>query len=1016
MFHWQDWTYTYWNLQLIERWLYVDQDDELLAVPIDRIPAMPEQLSLIVGANVLEANSVADALIRQAKNELPSGTSFCGFSEYTPWTPDSSNPPHYFGMLWVTCLIAYGYPVVEGSFDERVTAVLGRSHNYQCLPQLWQDAAAWTRRRRSAGEPVRELQLPPTTEHRRIIGHSHFLAFPNRRDRIALANVLGESGFVGFEPPLVPVVKALVDAKKAFSNDFQDDLHDFQSRYADGQDPRDNAFWRAVRREAMEPSTSIARQSTASSRTALLFLEDEQMLRPIVGCRVGAVLPEGFESHPSDGLFDWPAYVTGPHCDIEAAWNEAFGRGRVIPLGTRKLIEQGLLALKEYSGGQYGVVAGSDIQGSRRALVAGAIVQDFVEAFAGSAPKPTTQPSVIPDWFEVEGCDVRQVDELPPGLLHVTQLLRTTSPPSVTPIGGLPTANGFLFVPRYLPVIRAVGARTVAIIDEVGQVHPCTQSFESAGDWVIPTSLDRYGRVRIRASWVAPINGHDHERISEASLEFVEHVILDDYRGKPSGHYFVESGSEPEIDIISASEVPLGISTPVSDRSADLLEFDASARFLGPGLGEMSLEPKPGFDWLVVGTKKNPELLVFVGDASRPTAPAQTRTNNKGAVRHWRRGFAARRKVVRLPDGTFVELSHAPEAVRHVYSSYSQHRVTGDHDCPTVLLETQADIDHLATATSEAAWKAVDVIATLASRKSRLTYAEVRNALDVTLGRHDHLEFQQILRGWAESGAIDILRSARVSRFFIAPRAPRFVLVRRGAEIEATLVGLTTSVRRRQLERVLDRFPSLSVDRLLPPNPLQPSTIRLRGDERLVEAVRRDVDIKGSEWLDWPQPTLLPPHLDVSAAKAHLYTSKPPDSYMFHSGWDWDKAGFYRAHRPTSGLCLERRAHADASVIYVVIRDGQVVIWTHSRTWALIEAYAHSQLPPFGAEHGVLTSRGRAPVHLPLPLGRLCVLIGAALPGPTLNVGTTQYTYPFGQRLFGLIQRVVPSTWFSNGP
>src|SRR5688572_20747406 len=126
-FRWSDWNYNYWNSQLVERWLCVDEQSDLLVVPIDRIPAMPEQLALIVGADAAEANAVADAFITQVKKELPPGTSFCGYCDDGPWTPESTNPPHFFGMLWFTCLVAYGYPFVEGSFDNRFVRVFGRT-------------------------------------------------------------------------------------------------------------------------------------------------------------------------------------------------------------------------------------------------------------------------------------------------------------------------------------------------------------------------------------------------------------------------------------------------------------------------------------------------------------------------------------------------------------------------------------------------------------------------------------------------------------------------------------------------------------------------------------------------------------------------------------------------------------------------------------------------------------------------------------------------------------------------
>jgi len=1018
---WEHWDYAQWNERLVDHYLG-NNEPERANQPVDRIPATPEELAVIAGAAPSEAPAVADTFVRRIIDLLPLGKkSFCGFClDYESWNPHAPEPPHFFAMLWFTCLVAYGYPNGEGSFADRLRNILGKADNFQfkgqaCLPTLWKNAAEWTRVRREAGDPIRELELPPL--HRlAVIGHSHYLAFPNRFDRHSLARILWDAGLVGFEPPVKPVVQALSKGRKHFGRDFLEDLDDFEQRHAEGEDPRDSAFWRAVRQEALHPSIdSSAKPGERNSRTGLLFLEDDQGLRPIICCRLDQPLPDRFEAHLFEEPVTWPAYVTGEGGDLEAAWREAFGEGQLLPVGARRLISQGVLVLRESASGQYEVVSGAEIHGCRRALVKRTLVEAFIEAFPDCTGQPRTQPSLVDEWVEVEGCAVQQVDELPQGLEMVTQLLRTMSPPSVALAGGVRTAGGFLFVPGLLPIVRAPGVRTVGVVSrERGLVHPCTESVDRTGEWLLPKMVDRPGTYILRSSWSMSTNVGSVERTSDTRLHFDEHVIDDHYRGKPNGHYFVESCPEPEVDVAVLPEVPLGISTAMAEQSSDLLDFDASTRFLGSGLGEMSLEPKPGFDWLVVGRKKNPEILVFIGDATNPSQPSQRRSPAKGDHRAWRRGFESRQSFIRLPDGRFVSLQEAPIAVREAHIRYRRHQAVGGEECPPTGLEAQVEFSLTRTEPSAATSQAVDVLAAFGSRRAGLSYSEVREVFQALLGNDDPIALQQILRGWTEAGLIDTLRDARLSKLTLVPRLPRFVMVRRGPEVEATLVGLVSSVRRRRIDRVIDALDPSFVHKLLPANPWQPSTLRLRGTLDVVEWVRRDADLSPSEWLDWPSRLVPPSCLDIAAARARILKTEPPNSYRFDAGWDWSRACFYRGHRSPESIRLERRLHVDLSAIYVLMRDDQLLLWTHSRAWALLEAYAARGVPPFKTESGVLTSSGQAPVHLPLPVGRLCLLIGEALPGPALDSAAIHYTYPFGPRLFGLVERVLPPQWIER--
>ena len=1012
---WRHWTYNDWNDRLVEHYLEAGNNSSESMV-VTRIPATPDDLAEIVGASPQEAADVVNAFLGSVVKALPYGKSFGGFClGYDGWSSSSPDRPHFFGMLWFTCLVASGHPTTEGSFEARAQSLLGRKANFQhpggrALPQLWEDLATWTRGRLENGDPVLEVKLPQPS-FRTIIGYSYYLAFPNRADRTALAKLLWEADLVGFEPPVQPVLSALLKAGRAkqFSADFTKDLEYFNERYVNGEDPRDSAFWRAVRHEALtqftDPSSPTGERTP---RTWLLFVEDEQGLRPLIGCNLDSALPEGFKADPFEEPSKWRAYVTGAEGDLDAAWEEAFNNGRLLPVGARKLIAQGLLVLRETRSAEYEVVHGSDLHGCQHALVRSSLLTAFLNAFGGRI----SQPSIVDGWHEVEACQLRQVDELPVGLDGVTQLLRTMNPPTLALVGGIRTDGAYLFNAKCFPKIRAPGVQSVVVKAEGGP-RPCTLATTVPGEWELPNDVKYTRRLVLEASWSFQVGDQTVVRANQSEISFTHHSLNDQYKGKPKGSYFMESCPDPEVDVGDDAESPLGISTRIPEQSADLLEFDVTARFLGPGLGEMALERRDGFDWLVVGHKKSPDLIVFIGDTARPVPPAQRRSEHKGDQKHWRQAFNAKYKAVRDADGTYLTSNEAPVEVQLALAQYKRHKVEGVELLPATRLETQIEVDLPRATPTPSTSEAADVLAALASRRKGLTYSEVREVFSAILGRDSPIEVQQILRGWTEAGLLDVLRSAKVSRFVIVPRRPRLVMVRRGPHIEATVVGLITSVRRRQIEAALADDRSVRCKALLPANIWQPSTFRLLGNLESLEQVRVRSGLDSSEWLEWPDAGI-PDCLDIAMARTRLNNSPPPASFRFDAGWDWARTSFFRGHRDSGAVRLERRVHRDSSTIYVILRDDSPLLWTYSRSWALLEGYAARGTPAFRVERRILTTTGTAPVHLPLPVGRLCVLIGEGLPGPTLEGTAIRYSYPFGPRLFKLVERVVPPEWLDT--
>ena len=153
-------------------------------------------------------------------------------------------------------------------------------------------------------------------------------------------------------------------------------------------------------------------------------------------------------------------------------------------------------------------------------------------------------------------------------------------------------------------------------------------------------------------------------RTSERVLHLMRATVHDHFRPLASGYYFMESCRPGQKPIVGGQLIPLGITTADGGSSIDLVDYEPSIRFLGPGHGELSIKRKAGFDWFALGPKNHPELLVFIGNVRRPTPPADIRSPAAGDRRHWRAAFGKASDVrVRTPDGSYHDVHDFAEVL-----------------------------------------------------------------------------------------------------------------------------------------------------------------------------------------------------------------------------------------------------------------------------------------------------------------------------------------------------------------
>ena len=461
---WKMWAYAEWNERLLEYCLV--RHDGADGTPVTRLAATPEELTLVVGDDAATADAVAKRFVEVIRQELPHGRSFSGYClDYVsyarrsnPWTPKSGDSPHFFAMLWFTCLVAYGYPDPSEGFHNRITYLIFSKHDQLTqLPKVWSDFRDWTHHQVCVGAPICELVLPPEDIFRTVIGYSYFLAFPHQHDRQILAEVLAEARLVGIEPPVSLTLKALEGSRGRFSDGFKQDLDNLVKVFLEkGKDPRDSAFWRAIRQEAQRPSFELATSEPPSSGEVTIFARwnDDELLRPYLACTQDWIPPSGLVKTPLD--------FTAGKFSHQVESNDSGGTATVLKKvlhdagavtgGSKRAVEQGILPLDSVASGEFQLATGGYITGCTLALVREDRVKPFIDAYGGSR-----EESAFAGWFEIAGCNIRELDELPELMPDATTLLHTTDSQRPRFVGGLRTPSGaFYRLNTYLPKVRAL--------------------------------------------------------------------------------------------------------------------------------------------------------------------------------------------------------------------------------------------------------------------------------------------------------------------------------------------------------------------------------------------------------------------------------------------------------------------------------------------------------------------------------------------------------------------------------
>ena len=1010
---WRNWNYEVWNSRLVEYCLTSARDGR--TSPVERIPATPEELAAVAGVSAEDSYAVVDAFVGTVVLQLPQGRSFCGFcNDRRGWKPSSPEAPHFFAMLWFTCLVAYGYPDTEANYSRRMKLVFDRQLPIDCLPKLWEDLSTWCliRSRELGRRPrYRELVLPPKDDYRSNIGYSWFLAFPHRNDRRSLRRALLEYDLVGDEPPIAPVVDLLLRKQEDFSTHFKQDLTRFREYFSAGK-ARTSAFWRAVRQEALAIPNENAVRSPEQDLFLMAFFGDYDEPEMYIGCGDETVLPEGiFRKALAAPVGQVTHYLE--HGTTDSAMKEAVHScflGKIGKWGGKRFVSRGVVVFREEIANEYRAVGGSEADGCDLALVGSRHLSAFMEAYGGRC-----LPSGIPDWTFVVGCRIIVRGRPPSGLEDVAHLHETMLPPTVRIVGGIRASSGYLANPDFLPRIRFSNATEVRLIGTNSTVYRASRDDNDLASWLIPKSI-----VLVPPQeWSVEAIWEDEQgttRISETSIEFVLLSIRYDYKTPASGRYWVEGVHVADVERLGGQRLADEIDDETevaSDIENDFLWSQSDHRYLGPGLGEISSKCRATSQWLSLGPPNSPSALAFIGDTESPLFPSGFHAQDKKAQRHWRKALNVTQVAV-LKGGLSRSPTMFPEVARALgiyrreantkrpcLGSLGQLLYNGASDQPRTV-----PVHRSAIALADAV-AAQSVLKAGLGRKEYLQMLELAFEPEVT---NNPRLLHCIARSWVEAGLVDTVLGQGYARHLVVARNPRVVAFRVGGVVRASLTGL---VPRSLEERAVAMASSLGIFSKSSGtlSPWTPPRLKLEAESfQDLEELSRRLDLQSP-------PMRLPNHRDseipfeLDPWQVKLREGQPPN-FECRGSWNFDE-GSMGPPAPKLGLGVHLELRGS---IYAVGLDGKDEFWTFSRTWAILFAYVLRdpgfRLPFTVQKNGDLVSLHPS-IYLPLAAARYVNVLSAFCPGPVLPSADSEvgleYRYPLAA---SILRRLFPKSQF----
>ncbi|MBK9145168.1 MAG: hypothetical protein IPM23_21965 [Candidatus Melainabacteria bacterium] len=266
----------------------------------------------------------------------------------------------------------------------------------------------------------------------------------------------------------------------------------------------------------------------------------------------------------------------------------------------------------------------------------------------------------------------------------------------------------------------------------------------------------------------------------------------------------------------------------------------------------MSSEPRNNFDWIAIGKIKTPRDLVFIGDIEAPTLPDSGRSPNSRDRRYWKKAFTSPARVSLLLNDKYLPLDEEPR-LQEIYTSYKRRCFAQEsatkttRSCESSRIDAIVEREEKKVEPIKSVMMVLNALSALSQSKRGIPLKEFQDIIGKTLKTSDFHAREHLIRGWSESGVIDLLRRQDRSQTIVVPRKPRFILVRKGPTVDATLVGLATTNVVSAIESVSNR---ISFSKISAPSEYQPYLLRIentRPDE--VQSLSERIGLPPPEWL-----------------------------------------------------------------------------------------------------------------------------------------------------------------------
>jgi len=196
---WREWKEVDWNEALFEHFFRdVDGKDQ----PVSRILVTEEELINVVSDKETDAHEVKEAFLNviRTPSHIDFNKKITGYSTNIKVGYRENIIPPFFIILAFSCFVASpteGDIRDAGDFRKRLAMLLNHDISTSDYPltnlaHLWNSLSDWIDWVRIKGVSYRRLELPPKDRRVRI-GYSINLAFPPRKDQIALVELLNVS-------------------------------------------------------------------------------------------------------------------------------------------------------------------------------------------------------------------------------------------------------------------------------------------------------------------------------------------------------------------------------------------------------------------------------------------------------------------------------------------------------------------------------------------------------------------------------------------------------------------------------------------------------------------------------------------------------------------------------------------------------------------------------------------------------------------------------------------------------